>query len=218
MDDDISTIDRAVVIAGGEMSTVPSPAPGTVVIAADSGYDHARRTGIDVDLLIGDLDSISAPGLEHARRAGVAILEYPIDKDHTDLELALAHAVDAGATRIDIHGGEAGSLGHLLGVALELTDRRWSDVDVRWHTERGVASVVRPGPTVVLDAAAGSIVSLIPVGDVTGVTTTGFRWCLEGESLEAGTSRGLRNEIVEPPSHIRVSGGALLVIVEEKTP
>ena len=212
------TTDRAIVIAGGDMTVDPSPAPGTVVIAADSGYDHARRIGLAVDLLVGDLDSISASGLDHARSAGVRIVEHPEDKDHTDLELAMDHAVRAGARHIDIHGGEAGSLGHLLGVALELTDPRWADIEVTWHTADGMARICRPGSPVTLDELPQAIVSLIPVGDVHGVTTSGLRWPLEEEDLLAGTSRGLRNTTVSSPVRISITHGALLVIVEEPKP
>ena len=215
VDDDIRHIDRAIVVAGGDMSTCPSPVPGTIVIAADSGYDNARSVELPIDVLIGDLDSISPLGLEHARATGVSVHEHPMDKDHTDLELALDHAVRAGATRIDIHGGEAGSLGHLLGVALELTDRRWADMDIRWHTGGGTARIARPGRDIELQDGIGSIVSLVPVGDVAGVTTSGLRWSLAGEDLPAGTSRGLRNDITESPAHVAVTGGTLLVVVEE---
>ena len=213
--DDSRHIERALILAGGDMTTVPSPTSDTVVIAADSGYDHARRIGIDVDLLIGDLDSISDEGLDHARTSGVHVLEHPADKDHTDLELALDHAVSSGASEISVHGGEAGSLGHLLGVALELTDRRWADVDVRWHSDGAVACVARSHRTVTLEPTMGSIVSLIPVGDVSGVRTSGLQWSLEGDDLLAGTSRGMRNRTTHTSVEVSVTGGALLVIVEE---
>ena len=213
--EDSRHIERALIIAGGDMTTVPSPTSDAVVIAADSGYDHALRVGLDVDLLIGDLDSITDEGLDHARTAGVQIIEHPADKDHTDLELALDHAVASGASQISVHGGEAGSLGHLLGVALELTDRRWADVDVRWHSDGATACVARAHRTVALEPAVGSVVSLIPVGDVTGVQTSGLQWSLDGDDLLAGTSRGMRNRATHPSVEVSVTGGALLVIVEE---
>ena len=62
-----------------------------LVIAADGGLDHARAAGLDPDVLVGDLDSISALGLawasEHAE-----VVRHPVDKAATDTELAIAHA------------------------------------------------------------------------------------------------------------------------------
>ena len=52
-----------VVVAGGApisplvLNRIPKD---RVVIAVDSGYDHAVGLGLDVDLLIGDMDSIQS--------------------------------------------------------------------------------------------------------------------------------------------------------------
>jgi len=55
-----------VILAGGRMDTTPTVSEADLVIAADSGYDHAMERSISVDILIGDLDSISPAGLQHA--------------------------------------------------------------------------------------------------------------------------------------------------------
>ena len=82
----------AVVFAGGD------PLPEEVrrllprdalVVAADSGLDLARRLGVPVDLVVGDFDSVDPAGLAAAAAAGSVLERHPVDKDATDLELAL---------------------------------------------------------------------------------------------------------------------------------
>ena len=208
-------IDRAIVLAGGDLHTSPVTTPTAIVVAADSGYDHARMLGLEVDVLVGDMDSVSQPGLDHARAAGVDILTYPADKDHTDLELAILAAAARGVRRIDIHGGEGGSLGHLLGVALELTDTRWDGLTIRWHTQGGVAEAARPNAPVTVHGTAGDDVSLIPIGTADGIHTSGLAWPLVDETLTAGTTRGLRNRITTSPAKVSVTSGTVIVIWEE---
>ncbi len=99
----------AVVVVGGDPpnDAVPEHLPAHhLTIAADSGYDHARRLGLDVDVLVGDLDSISAAGLADAEARGIAVECHRPDKDQTDTELAIACAVARGVARIvGVSGG-----------------------------------------------------------------------------------------------------------------
>ena len=53
----------------------------------------ARVLGLTVDLLVGDLDSVSATGLAAAEAAGTAVERHPPAKDATDTELAIAAAL-----------------------------------------------------------------------------------------------------------------------------
>ena len=91
-----------IVIGGGEapdvavVALVPAP---ICVIAADSGVDHARTLGLAPDVVVGDLDSVSADGLAWADALGADIQRHPADKDATDLELALDVAELAAVAR-----------------------------------------------------------------------------------------------------------------------
>jgi len=206
--------DRTIVFAGGELHTAPVAGPGDLVIAADSGYDHALALGIPVDVLIGDLDSISPTGLEHARSSGVEVIQHPTDKDDTDLELALRAAMDRGATTVDIHGGEGGRLGHLMSVALSTTHPERERINISWHTGTGIVRSAMPQNPVVFSATTGEVVTLIPVGKADGVTTKGLRWSLDDAALERGSSRGVSNETIAEQITIEVGEGAVLVVAE----
>ena len=94
-------MDDIIVVSGGlapDRSEIgPLPA-GAFVIAADSGLEHAAALGLAVDVLVGDLDSVSTSALEAAEEAGVRVERHPVDKEATDLELALDYALALGAT------------------------------------------------------------------------------------------------------------------------
>ena len=210
-----TSLTRAIILAGGELHTTPIIGPDDLVVAVDSGYDHAVALGVRVDVLVGDLDSISTAGLAHARAGGVDVEEYPRDKDATDLELALELAIDRGASTIDIHGGEAGRIDHLLGVALSISHVRWDSIDIAWHTRTGDIRSITSSKPLAAPVSRGDVVSLIPVGTASGVTTTGLRWPLSGTDLVRGSSRGISNEATSEMITVAVESGALLFIQNE---
>ncbi|MCL1599587.1 MAG: thiamine diphosphokinase [Actinomycetia bacterium] len=204
---------RTVIFTGGSLTISPDVKDCDYVIAADSGYDLARSRGIVVDLLIGDLDSISPEGIEDAERRGVPIERFPKDKDASDLELALHIAHDAEATDVTVYGGEAGRIDHLIAIALSLTAGEWSDLTITWHTGTGSLHPVLDAKPLVFDAVPGTVVSIVPVGSASGVTTTGLRWQLDDSELMRGTTHGISNIVDTKPCTVTVSDGALLVIV-----
>jgi thiamine pyrophosphokinase len=213
----------AVVFAGGPTSHPSGPcrAPGVeppcaeLVIAADSGLDLAVALGHRVDLVVGDMDSVTPEALEQAERDGAEVRRHPTDKDATDLELALDAAVAAGCDRIVVIGSSRGRMDHLLGGTLVLASPRYAAVEVAGWL--GGALVVPVHDRRTLDVAPGSIVSLMPVhGAAEDVSTVGLRWPLRSERLEPGSSRGASNEAVAERVEVSVSRGTLLVVLPER--
>ena len=105
-------VQAVVVIGGGALSARATDAvrADAVVIAADSGLDHAVAAGLRPIALVGDLDSISASGRMWAYARGVEIDEHPMDKDATDTEIAINHALEViGIRHLLVVGGTISS-------------------------------------------------------------------------------------------------------------
>jgi thiamine pyrophosphokinase len=203
-----------VVVSGGE-SPDPRAAsaapPGAPVVAADKGLEHALSLGLDVTVAVGDFDSASPEAVAVAESAGVRLERYPEEKDATDLELALDAAAAMEPRRILVLAGEGGRLDHQLSVLLLLASERYAGMQVDALVGLGWVHVVRVART--LEGAPGELVSLLAVGGpARGVTTVGLVYPLRGETLEAGTSRGLSNMFETDTAHVSLDEGVLLAI------
>ncbi len=209
--------ETVIVFAGGDPippSAVLNLPADAFVIAADSGLDRARESGFEIDLLVGDLDSISAGGRQEAEAHRTAIERHPVYKDATDMELALQAARRQGAEKVIVIGGHGGRQDHYLANALLLPSPAFADLEIEWRAGRDRLYAVHGGLT--LEGKIGASVSLLAVGGrVRGVETSGLRWNLNGEDLEAGSTRGVSNEFKSESVSISVEGGTLLVVVPD---
>ena len=190
------------------LPAVPSDA---VVIAADGGVEQAERLGLHVDVLIGDLDSADPTAVERVVAEGGHVERHPVDKDASDLELALLAAVAAEVRRIVVVGGDRGRLDHLLGNAALLASDRFADVMVEAVLGSATLWVIRDERSI--EAPVGSLLSLFAVGGpATGVSTVGLRWPLQDATLVPGSTLGLSNEVIAEPVWVRVGDGVALAI------
>jgi thiamine pyrophosphokinase len=217
----------AVVLANGD--PIPAALLGDVAdaidrarltIAADGGLHHADRAGRDVDVIVGDLDSVDPSALARARRAGTEVIGHPADKDATDLELALGLLIDRWDEQVPadvlVVGGHGGRTDHLLANVLLLAAERHATLRIRAWFGTDVVHIVRD--SVAIAGAPGSTVSLLAVhGPATGVTTTGLRFRLEDARLEAGSSRGISNEMVGVRATVAVRDGVVVVITRSSS-
>lgn len=210
----------AVIVAGGDPvdgRVVDRLPPSRWVIAADSGLDDALRLGLAADVVVGDLDSVSRSSLAQAAGAGIPIHRHPVDKDATDLELALLHAVDAGFRNAILIGGAGGRLSHLLGNALAITSERYRSLRIEWHVGPATVFVVRSGHDAGIVGSRGDLVSLVPIGGAaSGVTTTGLQWSLADATLDPGSTRGISNTMTGTHATVNADGGVVLAIHEGK--
>ncbi len=201
-----------VIFAGGD------PPPDAVlrylpddglVIAADSGLDHAHRLGVDVHHMVGDMDSVDVELLD-GLAASVVIDRHPAAKDATDLELAVDVALRSHPDEIVIVGGHGGRNDHLIANALLLASPRLGHTLVRWLAGPDFIHIVHD--SVAIHGEIGSTVSLIPASDTDGVTTAGLRWALMDDALRVGTTRGVSNELIAPTATVSLASGTLFVV------
>ncbi len=208
-------LNTAVIVIGGE--SLPLEALDEIpdrrwVLAADSGLDHAAAIGLDVDFLVGDMDSVDSQRLQEHR--GPVDL-HPIDKDATDFELALDHAIERpNIERIVVLGGRGGRIDHFLANAAVIASERYARCEIEWIA--GAARIVVVRHHAQLHGVPGQTVSLLPTGgDVTGISTSGLRWELDGDDLRFGSTRGVSNGFARPVATVRITSGCLLAVVPE---
>ena len=207
----------AIVLAGGdpvEPTLRRLLRDDAVVVAADSGLHQAELLGLRVDFVVGDLDSADPAAVERARAAGAVVERHPVDKDATDLELALDVARERGARRITVVGGAGGRLDHFLANVALLASPRFADLEIDARLGEAYVVVVQAGRRPhVMTGTAGAIVTLLPAGgDACGITTEGLQYPLHGETLGRGTTRGVSNVLVRDEGSVVLDEGTLLVI------
>jgi len=218
---DLESNGPAVVFAGGD--PVPEAVrrrlpQGALVVAADSGLDLARLLGVPVDLVVGDFDSADPAGVAAAAAAGSRLERHPVDKDATDLELALDAVLRLGRSPVLILGGAGWDrLDHLVANFLLVASPRYAPLRLHWWVKE--AEVAPVHDRLDLEGGPGDLVTLLAVGGpATGVTTTGLRWPLLGETLTPGSTRGVSNELAAPTATVSVESGALVAIHTRREP
>ena len=207
-------VSRVVIMANGDLPNLASARkilrPDDYFIAADGGLRYFRAMEILPHLIIGDLDSIAAEELPGLQSAGVEIRRFPVEKNETDLELALRAAADISTTII-VMAGLGGRLDQTLGNIYLLLDPRLADKNIR--LEDGVEEVFWIRTEAVITGEPGDRVSLLPLlGTVQGVLTTDLRYPLNTETLFPEHSRGISNEMTAHTARVSIASGCLLCI------
>ncbi len=203
-----------VVVAGGSRparAAALDVPPGALVIAADSGLDHAASLGLEVTVAVGDFDSASPEAIARAEASGTRIERHSTEKDQTDLELALDAAVEMSPARVVVLASDGGRLDHLVSALLLLGSDRFQGVELDAQLGKARVHVIRRERE--FDGEEGELVSLLALhGPAEGVTTDGLAYALRHETLDAGSSRGVSNVFASTRARIEVAHGVLLAI------
>ena len=228
----METTRRALIYANGEVKDLWAASrivrSGDFVIAADGGLHLCEEMKLAPDLLIGDLDSVSAEDVDRMMSAGVAVKRFPAEKNETDLELALSAAVDAGYDVIRVIGALGGRLDQTLGNLFLLMLPELKNCDVRF--DDGLEEVLllnseaaqpsdadtasNQGKTSIrIQGRTGDVISLLPLnGAVTGIRTEGLYYPLNEETLYPEHTRGISNVMRADTATISIENGTLLCI------
>jgi thiamine pyrophosphokinase len=222
---------RIIIFANGEIPDLDKARrllrPDDTIICADGGTRHALAFGLQPNLIIGDMDSVERDQLQTLQNTDIPIELFSHDKNETDLELAINHAVDLKPNEIMIVGALGGRLDQTLGNIALLTNARHKPALPREH--RDEVSHVEGSPDIRLDDGVeeifvcwnqiqlhgkrGDLVSLIPwQGPATEVQTENLKWPLQSETLYPDKTRGISNEMLGETASVSTGSGSLLIV------
>ena len=182
-----------------------------LIVAADGAWARAVAAGIPVDLVIGDLDSLTRKERTTLLASDTEVEIHEPDKDLTDLDLALDHVLSLSPEKVVVFGAFGGRIDHTLANVLLLERAVERGVEVELVAGRETAWLIRGGFTLPI-GRAGDRVSLIPLSEEAVVRTDGLRYRLNDEPLVRASAHGISNVIEEIPVRIAVRSGTVLAV------
>ena len=179
------------------------------IIAVDGGLNHCEKMGIEPSLIVGDFDSVSDQTLK--KYADVPLRKYPAEKDESDLELAINEMLDQGVDSLALFGVLGKRIDHLL-YTLHLVARHPSRLMIQ-SEEETIFCLQKQNHVA---AFPGQTISLIPLGQVTGVTTEGLQWEVHNAAFNKHFM-SLSNICLGNSFKVNMQSGDLLCVLQKKT-
>lgn len=178
------------------------------IIAADGGQNRAREFGLQPDCVIGDFDSTTLN-----EDFDCLYITYPAEKDLTDTEAALTHALEKGCRNVILLGGMGGRLDHTMGN-IGLLDKYYNSFD---HMEfidgkNRMELLKDSGRTLKRDTRYKYFGLVSLNAEASGIDIRGAKYELTGASLERASTLGVSNEFSEDTVEIYVREGTLLIV------
>ena len=186
------------------------PGAEDYAIAADGGYTACRRAGVEPQLLLGDFDSLAeVPALPHVER-------MPVEKDDTDMMLAIKEGLGRGETEFHLYGGMGGRTDHTIANLQGLLYLADHGAQGWLYGDRERFTAIRDG-SITLPAREKGIVSVFCMGaDSQGVTIEGGQYTVHDAVLTSSFPLGVSNHYVGNPVRVTVTRGSLLIALIEK--
>lgn len=191
---------RCVILSAGPVrepeALRPLLRPDDWIIAADNGWNLARRLGVTPRVLVADFDSM--PQIPSGQE-GLEILRLPVEKDWTDTMAAAMEGIARGYREFLLLGATGGRLDHTMSNFSVLLYLLEHGAEAVMADEQNRVRLYRPGDYI-LEPEEGYKFSLFPFGgEVTGLYETDVYYPLENAVLRPDSSLGISNEFIRDP-------------------
>ena len=181
--------------------------PGDLLIAADGGYAYLSQMGLFAHLLVGDFDSLG-----HVP-AGVETIRHPVEKDDTDMGLAIREGMARGYKKFRLYGGSGGRIDHFLANLQLLAAASSQGAQAVLVCPDYDVHAVTDGALAFPPAEKGTLFSVFCHGDAAeGVSLSGLQYSLNEACLSAFHPLGVSNAYTGQAVEVRVRRGTLIVL------
>lgn len=181
-----------------------------LLIAVDGGYSFLKRQNLKPDLAVGDFDSNGSVPKD------VEVIIHPVQKDDTDMLLAIKEGMKRGFRQFYIFGGLGGRIDHAF-ANIELLSY------LKQQGCRGILFGDSMHMTTIRHEKIGfgkgfsGVVSVFSVSEsAKEVSIHNLKYELVKTDLNRTFPLGVSNEFVDKESEIEVGCGELLIMWERK--
>jgi thiamine pyrophosphokinase len=163
-----------------------------LVIVLDSAIERVLELGIKVDVLLGDFDRNFNPEVYIEHQYPLEIIHTP-NQDKTDLEKAFDFLIEKGHKAVNVIWATGKRADHTLTNITNI---------VRYRDQLKIVVIDDHSKVFLLSTkfdkwyTANTIISLIPVGKVSGISTKNLFYSLDNEELQIGYRTGSSNHVI----------------------
>ncbi len=202
---------QCVIFGAAEFDTLLKPIQQEdLIIAADGGLRHFEGAARQPDVILGDFDSLGYVP------QGAQV--FPVEKDDTDVMLAVRHGLSRGFREFLIYGGMDGPrVDHTMANFQTLAFLRTRDARAFLVGKTHMATVISNETIAFSDDYKGILSAFCLGRDAAGVTIRGLKYSLENGTLTADFPLGVSNHFEGEKAEITVKNGSLLLIWEKQT-
>lgn len=202
------------IIANGEWPPQsiwePLTSQCSFIVACDGAAAQCLENGVEMNVIIGDMDSLSERDETQIRGGGKATFIRKTGQEENDLAKAMKWSIEQGAKSIDVFGIEGGDFDHQFAAILSLCEVPFN---TRIHTSQSIIQRIENNLFVSDSIESNVSFSLFAVGPVEGVKVTGAHWPLTNHTLMPGT-QGLHNKSTGERLEISCVSGDLLLFFD----
>ena len=195
--------------AGNFQNEVITKEKGDLLICADAGYSYIKDTGLQVDLVVGDFDSLNdIPN-------NVSIYKLPKEKDVTDLFVAIEEGIKQGYTYFEIYGALGGRIEHSIANIQILAKLAAQKIKAKIVDQNTIVEVLTEG-TYIYDKELEGYLSLFSLSEKSIVSIENLKYELDKKELTYLFPLGIDNEFIGLTSTIYIHQGLVLSIISKK--
>ena len=185
-----------------------------LLILADGGYNNYLKLKNynldDVDLLIGDFDSLDKNKIKLTNKAKIITLN-PI-KDDTDIFDAIKYGLDMGYNEFYMYGCLGGRIEHSIANIQILSYLKENNANGYLVDRSKIIRVIKNEKIEFDNTYKGYISIFSLVNECSGVTIKNLKYEIENHILTESFPLGIDNEFIGKCSSVEVKKGKLLVI------
>ena len=177
---------------------------GDFVIGADGGCQTLNAYHIPISFAVGDWDSGNMPQVRETRTV-------PVEKDDTDMMLAVKEGLKRGYTEFHLYGGMGGSR----------TDHTLANIQTLIYlAHQGATGYLYGKDETITVLTDGEItyhnpkerLSVFASGEANGVSISGVKYPAENISLSDGFPLGVSHRFTGSEALIKVQKGTLIIV------